>query len=95
VLPARGVQCSARTGSGFALLQLDMVPCVSAGYGPCRLCLLEQLLRGRLAAEELQKHLRQAFPTDAVEEQLREFADAAWTALGPTTLQVCFRVGWG
>lgn len=54
-----------------------------------RLSLLEQLLRGGLEAVQLQQHLRQAFPADAVEEQLRDYADKAWTMLGQTTLQVC------
>lgn len=55
-----------------------------------RLSLLEQLLRGRLEARKLQKHLREAFPAAAVEEHLREYADKAWAALGDTSLQV----GW-
>lgn len=53
-----------------------------------RLSLLEQLLRGRLEARKLQKHLREAFPAAAVEEHLREYADKAWAALGDTSLQV-------
>lgn len=53
-----------------------------------RLSLLEQLLRGRLEPAQLQRHLQQAFPSDAVEEQLREYADKAWAALGQTSLQV-------
>lgn len=91
VLLASGFSARHIPDQGFALLQPHMLPCVGVCWlcFLCRLSLLEQLLRGRLAAEELQKHLRQAFPTDAVEEQLREFADAAWEALGPTTLQVC------
>lgn len=57
-----------------------------------RLSLLEQLLRGRLEARKLQKHLREAFPAAAVEEHLREYADKAWAALGDTSLQVRLEV---
>jgi hypothetical protein len=60
----------------------------AAWYTLRRLSLLEQLLRGRLEPAQLQQHLRQAFPSDAVEEQLREYADKAWAALGQTSLQV-------
>jgi hypothetical protein len=53
-----------------------------------RLSLLEQLLRGQLEPAQLQTHLQQTFPSDAAEEQLREYADKAWAALGQTSLQV-------